>query len=156
MTTGQTSTTVRTPEELLRLVGRPLEVSGWREVVQSDVDMFAKATGDEQWIHVDVERAANGPFGSTIAHGYMTLALVAPLLWDVLTVERTSMSVNYGLNCVRFPAPVRVGSRVRLAASLESADRLDAGTQAVVGVEIESDAAERPVCVAEVVLRYYD
>jgi acyl dehydratase len=156
MTTGQTSTTVRTPEELLRLVGRPLGVSGWREVVQSDVDMFAKATGDEQWIHVDVERAANGPFGSTIAHGYMTLALVAPLLWDVLTVERTSMSVNYGLNRVRFPAPVWVGSRVRLAASLESADRLDAGTQAVVGVEIESDAAERPVCVAEVVLRYYD
>jgi acyl dehydratase len=145
-----------TPETLLELVGRPLGVSGWREVPQSAVDMFATATGDEQWIHVDVERAAKGPFGSTIAHGYMTLALVAPLLGEVLAVERTSMAVNYGLNRVRFPAPVPVGARVRLAASLASAERLDAGTQIVVGVEIECDAAERPVCVADVVLRFYD
>jgi acyl dehydratase len=147
---------VTTPGELLGLAGRPLGVSGWRDVPQSDVDMFARATGDEQWIHVDVERAANGPFGSTIAHGYMTLALMAPLLWEVLAVERTSMAVNYGLNRVRFPAPLPVGGRVRLAATLESAQRLDAGTQIIVGVTIECDAAQRPVCVAEVVLRFYD
>jgi acyl dehydratase len=156
MSTGQASTTVAIPEGLLAFVGRPLGVSGWREVPQSHVDMFAMATGDVQWIHVDVERAATGPFGSTIAHGYMTLALVAPLLGEVLAVERASMTVNYGLNRVRFPAPVPVGSRVRLAASLDAADRVGGGTQALVGVEIECDAAERPVCVAEVVLRYYD
>jgi acyl dehydratase len=148
--------TVPTPRGLLELTGRPLGVSGWRDVPQSDVDMFGRATGDEQWIHVDIERAANGPFGSTIAHGYMTLALVAPLLWEVLAVERTSMAVNYGLNRVRFPAPLPAGARVRLAATLESAERLDAGTQVVVGVEIECDGARRPVCVAEVVLRFYD
>jgi acyl dehydratase len=147
---------VTTPQELRELTGRPLGVSGWRDVPQADVDMFGRATGDEQWIHVDVERAANGPFGSTIAHGYMTLALIAPLLWEVLAVEQTSMAVNYGLNRVRFPAPLPVGARVRLSATLISAERLDAGTQVVVGVEIECDAAQRPVCVAEVVLRFYD
>jgi acyl dehydratase len=148
--------TVTTPRELRRLTGQPLGVSGWRDVPQADVNMFGKATGDEQWIHVDLERAASGPFGSTIAHGYMTLALVAPLLWEVLAVEQTSMAVNYGLNRVRFPEPLPVGARVRLAAKLISAERLDAGTQVVVGVEIECDAAQRPVCVAEVVLRFYD
>jgi acyl dehydratase len=156
MSTGQAATSVGTPDELLKFAGRPLGVSGWREVRQSDVDMFATATGDEQWIHIDVERAASGPFGSTIAHGYMTLALVVPLLWEVLAVERASMTVNYGLNRVRFPAPVPVGSRVRLTASLESAERVGAGTQVVIGVVIECDVAERPVCVAEVVLRFYD
>jgi acyl dehydratase len=149
-------TAVTTPREPLEHAGRPPGVSGWRDVPQSDADMFGRATGDEQWIHVDAERTANGPFGSTIAHGYMTLALVAPLLWEVLVVEQTSMAVNYGLNRVRFPAPLPVGARVRLAATLESAERLDAGTQVVVGVEIECDAAQRPVCVAEVVLRFYD
>jgi acyl dehydratase len=148
--------TVTTPQELCDLTGRPLGASGWRAVPQADVDMFGRATGDEQWIHVDVQRAASGPFGSTIAHGYMTLALIAPLLWEVLAVERTSMAVNYGLNRVRFPAPLPVGARVRLSATLISAERLDAGTQVVLGVEIECDAAQRPVCVAEVVLRFYD
>jgi acyl dehydratase len=148
--------TTATPRELLDLAGRPLGVSDWREVPQSDVDMFARATGDEQWIHVDVERAAAGPYGSTIAHGYMTLALVAPLLSEVLAVEGASMAVNYGLNRVRFPAPVPVGARVRLAATLESAERLDGGTHVVVAVEIECDATPRPVCVAGVVLRFYD
>ena len=118
--------------------------------------MFAKATGDEQWIHVDVERARTGPFGGTIAHGYMTLALIAPLLDEVLTVRNLGMGVNYGLNKARFPAPVLVGSRVRLTADVVSADQLTGGVQILASITIERDGGDKPVCVAEAVLRYYD
>lgn len=150
------STTVDRPDDLLGFVGQTLGVSGWREVTQPEVDMFAKATGDEQWIHVDVERARTGPFGGTIAHGYMTLALIAPLLDEVLTVRNLGMGVNYGLNKARFPAPVLVGSRVRLTADVVSADQLTGGVQILASITIERDGGDKPVCVAEAVLRYYD
>lgn len=150
------STTVAKPAELLDLVGKTLGTSRWREITQPDVDQFAKATGDEQWIHVDVERAKSGPFGRTIAHGYMTLSLIAPLFDDVLTVERLGMGVNYGLNKARFPAPVPVGSRVRMIAKVDAAEEIKGGVQLVTSIIIELDGGEKPVCVAEAVLRYYN
>ncbi len=107
-------TIVATPAGLLPLAGQELGATDWTEVSQGQVDGFATATGDRQWIHVDPERARSGPFGTTVAHGYLTLALLAPLLGNLLTVERVAMGVNYGLNRVRFPAPLPVGSRVRL------------------------------------------
>lgn len=156
MTTTTTSTTVATPRDLLSYAGKPLGTSDWREISQSDVDLFAQATGDDQWIHVDVERAKTGPFGSTIAHGYMTLALIAPLFADVLTITELGMGVNYGLNKARFPAPVPVGSRVRLSASVDTAEEIKGGVQIVASITIERENADKPVCVAEAVLRYYD
>jgi acyl dehydratase len=156
MTTSTPSKTVlESPAALLDHVGRPLGTSGWRDVTQSDVDRFAKATGDEQWIHVDVERAKSGPFGGTIAHGYMTLALIAPLFDDVLDIENMSMGVNYGLNRTRFPAPVPVGSRVRLSATVAAAEEIKGGVQIVAAVTIEREGGDKPVCIAEAVLRYY-
>ncbi|MFB8267536.1 MaoC family dehydratase [Streptomyces sp. NPDC055955] len=155
MTTSTDRTTVAAPADLLQLVGKPLGTSGWRIVPQSDVDLFAKATGDEQWIHVDVDRAKDGPFGGTIAHGYLTLSLIAPLFENVLTVEQVSMGVNYGLNRVRFPSPVPVGARIRLSASLAEAEEIRGGVQIIVDVTIERDGGERPVCAAQLVLRYY-
>ncbi len=156
MTTNTAATTtVETPSALLAYVGKSLGTSRWREITQPDVDQFAKATGDEQWIHIDVERAKSGPFGGTIAHGYMTLSLIAPLFDDVLKVEKLSMGVNYGLNKTRFPAPVPVGSRVRLTAAVAGAEEIKGGVQIVASVTIERDGGEKPVCIAEVVLRYY-
>ncbi|OZC83931.1 dehydratase [Rhodococcus sp. 06-412-2C] len=156
MTTTTSGTTVAKPHDLLGLVGRTLGTSVWREITQSDVDQFAKATGDEQWIHVDVERAKSGPFGGTIAHGYLTLSLIAPLFDNLLTVENLGMGVNYGLNKTRFPAPVPVGSRVRLTAAVNAADEIKGGVQIVVSITIERDGGDKPVCIAEAVLRYYD
>lgn len=150
------TTTVETPSDLLAYVGKSLGTSRWREITQPDVDQFAKATGDEQWIHIDVERAQSGPFGGTIAHGYMTLSLIAPLFDDVLKVETLSMGVNYGLNKARFPAPVPVGSRVRLTAEVTSAVEISGGVQIVAAVTIERDGEQKPVCIAEAVLRYYE
>ncbi|MGV9718243.1 MaoC family dehydratase [Rhodococcus pyridinivorans] len=155
-TSAPAGTTVQTPSELLTLEGKALGTSTWREVTQSDVDMFAKATGDEQWIHVDVERAKTGPFGSTIAHGYMTLSLIAPLFDEVLTITDLGMGVNYGLNKARFPAPLPVGSRVRLTASVTGAEEIRGGVQIIVAITIERDGGDKPVCFAEAVLRYYN
>ncbi|EKT83279.1 hypothetical protein WSS_A08019 [Rhodococcus opacus M213] len=151
-----TSTTVASPADLLTYVGKPLGTSRWRHITQPDVDQFAKATGDEQWIHVDVERAKTGPFGGTIAHGYMTLSLVAPLFDDILKVENLGMGVNYGLNKTRFPAPVPVGSRVRLSATVANAEEIKGGVQIVASITIEREGGDKPVCIAEAVLRYYD
>ena len=155
-TSTPATTTVATPSDLLGYAGKTLGTSRWREITQPDVDQFAQATGDEQWIHVDVERAKTGPFGGTIAHGYMTLPLIAPLFDDVLTVDKLGMGVNYGLNKTRFPAPVPVGSRVRLTADVASAEEIKGGVQIVAAVTIERDGGDKPVCIAEVVLRYYD
>lgn len=149
------ATVVETPRDLLQYNGRTLGTSKWRTVGQEEVDLFARATGDHQWIHTDVERAGVGPFGGTIAHGYMTLSLIAPLFTEVLEVSRTSMSVNYGLNRTRFPAPVPVGSRVRLFAVVSSVEEVADGVQITTAVTIECDRAEKPVCMAEVVFRYY-
>lgn len=142
-------------EELLGTApGTELGTSGWREIAQARIDAFADATDDHQWIHVDPGRAAKGPFGTTIAHGFLTLSLVPALLGDVLAVE-ARMAVNYGLNRVRFPAPVPAGSQVRATVSLRELSEVEGGVQVVYGVEVERDGGSKPVCVAEQVVRYY-
>ncbi|MEJ5944242.1 MaoC family dehydratase [Pseudokineococcus basanitobsidens] len=147
---------VGTPSELLARAGEDLGASRWLEVPQADVDAFARATHDEQWIHVDAERAAAGPFGTTIVHGYMSLSLVVPLSHDLLRVERSSMVLNYGLDRVRFPAPLPVGSRVRLTGSLASATEVAGGVQVVLSLLLEREGGDRPVLAADVVFRHLD
>ena len=150
------TTTISAPKNLLDLVGEQLGPGEWLAVPQADIDMFAKATHDEQWIHVDVERAKAGPFGGTIAHGYLTLALLVPLWSDLLVIENLGMGVNYGLNKVRFPAPVPANSRVRLAATITGVEEVAGnGVQILVAATMECDQAAKPVCIAELVLRYY-
>ena len=134
-----------------KAVGTHLGHSDWHTVTQEQVDLFAEATGDHQWIHVDPERAKDGPFGGTIAHGYLTLSLVPKLVWEVYKVEGLSMGVNYGSNKVRFPSPVPVGSRIRAGVELVSLDRGPNGAQATVRVTIEREGGDKPACVAETV-----
>ena len=143
-------------DELKALAGADLGHTGWLEITQDRVNAFADATGDHQWIHVDAEKAAAGPFGGTIAHGYLTLSLVVHLMNELLDVRGVSMGINYGLNKVRFPAPVPVGSKVRLAAQVGAVE--DAGVnavQAVVDVTVELAGSEKPACAAQTVFRYY-
>lgn len=138
-------------------VGRSLGTSPWLQVDQERVDQFADATGDHQWIHVSPERAAaESPWGGTIAHGYLTLALVNAFLPQVVSVEGFSMGVNYGLNKVRFPAAVPVGSRLRAHVELTSADEVPGGVQTTMTVQVECDGADRPACIAEVISRYVE
>ena len=151
-----TTTTTTTMAELPGLAGSELGTSDWREVTQEHVNQFAEATGDHQWIHVDVERAkAESPYGGPIAHGYLTLSLLAPLSAQVLVVTDTVMGVNYGLNKVRFPAPVPVGSKVRLTASLKSVEQVAGALQLTLTAVIEREGGDKPVCIAEPVYRYY-
>lgn len=148
---------VDTPSDLLDLEeGLDLGASSWIEITQEDVDTFATATRDDQWIHVDPERAAKGPFGSTIAHGYLTLGLVIPLWSELLQVENVGMSVNYGLNKLRFPAPVPVGSSIRLHGKLTSASEVPGGVQVVADLTMEIVDTEKPALAAEAVYRFYD
>ncbi|MER7544299.1 MaoC family dehydratase [Spirillospora sp. NPDC127506] len=133
-----------------KAVGTHLGHSDWHTITQEQVDLFADATGDRQWIHVDRERAAAGPFGGTIAHGYLTLSLIPMLVSRIYRVEGLRMGVNYGANKVRFPAPVPVGSRVRAGAELLSLDRGPSGARAAVRVTIEREGGDKPVCVAEI------
>ena len=150
-------TTVSRPADLAALIGEPLGPGEWLEVPQSDIDLFAKATHDEQWIHCDVEKAKSGPFGGTIAHGYLTLSLLIPLWSELLVIEKRSMAVNYGLNKVRFPAPVPANSRVRMTATLTSVDEIPGnGVQVTIACTVECDASPKPVCIAEMVHRYYE
>ena len=135
-------------------VGRHLGWSPWLELTQERIDQFADATGDHQWIHVDPDRAATGPFGSTIAHGYLTLSLVNYFLPQVVEVTDVSIGVNYGLNRVRFPAAVPVGSRIRGGVDLTAAEEVAGGVQTTMVVTIEMDSGDRPACVAEVLSRY--
>ncbi|MGY1803002.1 MaoC family dehydratase [Blastococcus sp. SYSU D00922] len=149
-------TTTTTMAEVPGLLGKELGSSDWFEVTQEHVDQFAEATGDHQWIHVDVERAkAESPFGGPIAHGYLTLSLLAPLSAQVLLVTDTVMGVNYGLNKVRFPSPVPVGSKVRLTASLKNVEEIAGGLQLTLAATIEREGGDKPVCIAEPVYRYY-
>ena len=149
-------TTTTTMAEVSGLVGSELGSSDWHEVTQENVNLFADATGDHQWIHVDVDRAkAESPFGGPIAHGYLTLSLLIPMWSQVLTVTDAAMAVNYGLNKVRFPAPVPVGSRIRLIATLKEVEEIKGGVQMTVGAVIEREGAEKPVCIAEPVFRAY-
>jgi acyl dehydratase len=136
-------------------VGEHLGYSDWVEVTQDQVNRFADATGDHQWIHVDVERAKAGPFGGPIAHGYLTLALGPGLLPTIIDVRGISMGVNYGANKIRFPAPVPVGSKVRLGAKLLAVEDVAGGVQGTVELTFEVDGASKPSCVAEVLYRYY-
>ena len=149
------ATTVRGAEELRSRAGSHLGFSGWRQISQATIDRFADATDDHQWIHVDLERAAAGPFGGTIAHGYLTLALVVSLLAEILHVEGMRLEVNYGCNRVRFPAPVPSGANVRLGALLKEVVSVEGGVQVVIEATVEVEGVAKPACVAEVIYRYY-
>ncbi len=150
------ATVFAAPDDLLDAVGQHLGHSDWIPVDQVRIDLFAEATGDDQWIHVDPEAAAAGPFGATIAHGYLTLALTNHLLPQIVRVEGVSMGINYGVNRVRFPQPVLVGSRLRASATLTSADELPggAGVQTVITVTVEIEGQAKPACVVESVSRF--
>jgi acyl dehydratase len=145
-----------TLDELAEAVGRHLGYSDWWEISQERINTFADATDDHQWIHVDVERAAGGPFGGPIAHGYLTLSMAVPLVQQILEVGGVAMGINYGTNKVRFPAPVPVGSRLRAGATLASLDTFDGGAQATLDLVFEIEGGTKPVCVAQVVYRYYE
>ncbi len=149
------TTRVGSLDDLAPLVGTHLGYSEYRLVTQEDVDLFAQATGDHQWIHVDPVRAAAGPFKGTIAHGYFTLSLVPVLAGQVLHVDGVAMGVNYGANRVRFPSPVPVGSYVRAGATMASVDPVSGGVQVTLDVTVEVRDAAKPGCVAQVVYRYY-
>ncbi len=129
--------------------------SSWVEVPQSRIDAFAEATGDHQWIHVDRERATAGPFGTTIAHGYLTLSLLSAMSFEVVPAGEGGMAVNYGLNRVRFPAPVPAGSRVRATFRVDAVDEFDGGSQVTMTATVEREGGSKPVCVAELVSRLY-
>lgn len=136
-------------EDLLGAVGTELGTSDWLLVDQERIDKFAEATGDHQWIHVDIDRAAAGPFGGTIAHGYLTLSLLPMLSGPLFTVANAAMRINYGLDRVRFLQPVRSGSRVRAVATLASAERVAQGVRAIVSVTMEIEGSAKPAFVAE-------
>ncbi|MBF6064530.1 MaoC family dehydratase [Nocardia terpenica] len=139
---------------LQKAVGEEIGVSGWLTVDQERIDRFAEATGDHQWIHVDRERAAQGPFGGTIAHGFLTLSLLVPLADEATSVGGIRMGINYGLNKVRFITPVPAGGRIRARVRLDSVAEIPDGVQAVRTVTIELEGAAKPACVAESIVRY--
>ncbi|MEU8659596.1 MaoC family dehydratase [Actinoplanes philippinensis] len=150
------TTTVNGLDGLRSLAGKDLGHSDWLEITQERVNTFADATGDHQWIHVDVERATAGPFGAPIAHGYLTLSLVIPLFTQLLRVEGITMGVNYGLEKVRFPSPVKVGARIRLAASVVGVEDVAGnGVQSVFDFTVEVEGSAKPACVARPVYRHY-
>ncbi len=148
--------TIQTLSELASLVGQEIAVSDWITITQEMVNLFAQATGDHQWIHVDVERATAGPFGAPIAHGFLTLSLLPRFFESSFEVVESRMGVNYGLNKVRFTAPVPVGSRLRARMKLLKCDAIDnGGMQMTSEVLVEREGSERPVCVAESIARRY-
>ena len=144
-----------TPAELRAAAGSHLGFSDWRQVDQARVDAFAEATGDHQWIHVDPERAAHGPYGTTIAHGYLTLSLLPALFAGLYAIPGARMGVNYGLNKVRFPAPVPVGARVRATARIDDVEKLEGAAQGTLTTTIEVEGSDRPACIVQSIVRYY-
>jgi acyl dehydratase len=136
-------------------VGDTFGPSSWVEVTQERIDGFADATGDHQWIHVDQERAKDGPFGSTIAHGYLTLSLIPSASFEVVP-SSGKMGINYGVNRVRFPAPVPVGSKLRTSFEVVAVEEIQGGNQVTMTATVEREGGEKPVCVAEVISRHYD
>jgi acyl dehydratase len=148
------TTVLEQPADLLGLVGQSLGTTEWMNVTQQQVDLFADATGDRQWIHTDTERAAKGPFKGTIAHGYLTLSLTPAVIAQVLEIRELTAALNYGLNRVRFPAPVRVGSQVRAAVAVASAHQKTSGVESVFTLTFEIDGEDRPACVADVIVLY--
>ncbi|MCI3270936.1 MaoC family dehydratase [Streptomyces cylindrosporus] len=149
------SLTVNGLDELKKLAGSDLGASEWIEVTQERIDTFADATGDHQWIHVDPEKAAAGPFGAPIAHGYLTLSLFIPLFTELLDVQGVTTKVNYGLNKVRFPSPVKVGSRIRLVGKLTDVEEVPGGVQITVDGTIEIDGGGKPAAVLQSLSRFY-
>jgi acyl dehydratase len=150
MTTGG-----KTPMDLNAAVGQSLGESDWLEIDQQRINTFADATGDHQWIHVDPERAKNGPFGKCIAHGYLSLSLVNLFLPQIIDVQGISMGVNYGCEKVRFPAPLPVGSRVRGSGQLLEVEEVKGGIQSTVRVTVEIEGSDRPACVVNTISRYF-
>ena len=143
-------------DEIRMLAGRDIGASDWLEITQDRVNTFADATNDHQWIHVDPERAKLGPFGGAIAHGYLTLALMIPLFTQLLNIQGVKMSINYGIEKVRFPSPVLVGSKIRLLAYVVSVEDVKGnGVQTVMNFTVEIDGSDKPACVAQVVYRHY-
>ncbi|MFD5335380.1 MaoC family dehydratase [Streptomyces hawaiiensis] len=149
------SLTVNGLDELKKLAGGDLGTSEWIEVTQERINTFADATGDHQWIHVDPERAKEGPFGAPIAHGYLTLSLFIPLFTELLDVQGVTTKVNYGLNKVRFPSPVKAGSRIRLVAKLAEVEEVPGGVQITVEGAIEIEGAAKPAAVLQSLSRFY-
>jgi acyl dehydratase len=150
------TTTVASVAELTELIGKHLGYSSWREITQEQINAFADAADDHQWIHIDAERAAAGPFGTTIAHGFLTLSLLVPMWSEILHFDGVRLGINYGLNRVRFPSPVPVGSRIRTGATLVSVETVpDGSLQIVVDFVIEREGAEKPCCIAQGLYRFY-
>jgi acyl dehydratase len=146
---------LRGSDEIRAKVGTSLGTSRWVEIDQESIDAFAKLTGDTLWLHVDPELAAKGRFGGTIGHGFMTLSLATALLWDVATVEGYALVLNYGLNRVRFPAPVPVGSRLRAHVDIAAVRELAGGIEVVYHLEYEIEGRSKPPCVADLIFHYY-
>ncbi|HKW66118.1 MAG TPA: MaoC family dehydratase [Terriglobales bacterium] len=147
---------VASPQGLGELIRRELAVSDWLEVTQQRIEQFAEATGDRQWIHTDTERAGKeSPYGSTIAHGFLTLSLISRMMEQAVCVEGVRLAINYGLNRVRFPAPVRAGSKIRGRFHLHSVKDVSGAVEAVYGVRVEVEGEQKPCCVAEWMVRYY-
>ncbi|HEX7642688.1 MAG TPA: MaoC family dehydratase [Burkholderiaceae bacterium] len=143
-------------QQLKEVIGQEVSVSNWVEITQERVNQFAEATGDLQWIHIDVERSRKeSPFGGTVAHGFLTLSLLPMLMADAIAMPDVKMGVNYGLNKVRFPAPVPVGSRVRARMVLQAVEDIPGGAQMTWVVTIEREGSDKPVCVAESISRRY-
>jgi acyl dehydratase len=142
--------------DLPGMIGKHLGHSDWHTIDQEQINRFADATGDHQWIHVDVERAKSGPFGTTIGHGYLTLSLVPIFVFQLLKVEGAKLVVNYGLNKVRFPAPVPAGSRVRMGAEIAGVEPVGGGVQVTLSATFEIEGQAKPACVAEILFRYYE
>ena len=147
--------TFNTLAELAALAGQEITVTDWYEVTQQHINQFADATGDHQWIHVDAERAKAGPFGTTIAHGYLTLSLLAGFFDRAISVKDVRMGINYGLNKVRFMGPVPSGSRLRVRVALLGSEPIERGLQMAWKCTIEREGQEKPVCVAEPLSRLY-
>ncbi|MFD3311597.1 MaoC family dehydratase [Streptomyces sp. NPDC058694] len=147
--------TVNGIDELKKLAGSDLGTSEWIEVTQERINTFADATGDHQWIHVDEEKAKAGPFGAPIAHGYLTLSLFIPLFTELLDVQGVTTKVNYGLNKVRFPSPVKVGSRIRLVGRLADVEDVPGGVQIAVDGTIEIEGVAKPAAVLQSLSRFY-
>lgn len=149
------TTVFKHPSELLQAEGKQLGTSDWLTVDQDRINLFADATGDHQWIHVDPEKAKTGPFGATIAHGYLSLSLVNLFLPQIVDVQGISMGVNYGCDKVRFPSPAKVGSRLRGVGELVKAEEVKGGIQAVIRVTVEIEGSDRPACVVDTISRYF-
>ena len=148
------TTVVDQPADLVTLVGRPLGSTDWMTITQEQVNLFADATGDHQWIHTDRQRATKGPFKGTVAHGYLTLSLAPVAISQVLQIRELTSALNYGLDRVRFPTPVRVGSKLRATVAVMSARQKTSGVEAVFTLTYEIDGEPRPACVADIIVLY--